>query len=130
MKTGGDKMTTGEKIRLIRKKKGLTQEDLGNMIGVQKAAINKYETGIVVNLKRDTIAKLAKALDVSPVWLMDDRPPDADDLVPQTEEARIVSHGIDHLPKEKREMVLNVVRAMFTDHADLFTKGTDEDDDA
>lgn len=65
-------MTTGEKIRMLRKAKGWTQEDLGDRIGVQKAAINKYETGLVVNLKRDTIQNLARALGCSPVYLLDD----------------------------------------------------------
>ena len=63
-------MTTGERIRELRKKLGLTQEELGKMIGVQKAAINKYETGIVVNLKQSVIHGLAKALQVSPVVLL------------------------------------------------------------
>lgn len=63
-------MTTGEKIKQLRKKLGMTQEELGNLIGVQKAAINKYETGVVVNLKQATIASLAKALHVSPIELL------------------------------------------------------------
>ena len=63
-------MTTGEKIKILRVKKGMSQEELGKKVGVQKAAINKYEKGIVVNLKMSTIAKLADALDVTPVYLM------------------------------------------------------------
>lgn len=63
-------MTTGERIKKARLEKGYTQEELGNLIGVKKAAINKYETGVVENLKRSTIANLAKALDVDPIWLM------------------------------------------------------------
>ena len=63
-------MTTGEKIKELRKALGMTQEELGEKIGVQKAAINKYETGIVVNLKQDTIKRLSKALCVSPVVLL------------------------------------------------------------
>ena len=70
-------MTTGEKTKQLRKARGLTQEELGNMIGVQKAAINKYETGIVVNLKSSTISALAKALCVSPLDLMDPEEPPA-----------------------------------------------------
>ena len=65
-------MTMGEKILRLRKEKGMTQEELGNEVGTQKAAINKYETGIVVNIKRSRIERLANALGVSPVWLMDD----------------------------------------------------------
>lgn len=63
-------MTTGDRIKSQRLKKGLTQEELGKMIGVQKAAINKYEKGIVVNIKRDMIDALAKALDVKPSYLL------------------------------------------------------------
>ena len=63
-------MTTGEKIKMLRVKKGMSQEELGKKVGVQKAAINKYEKGIVVNLKMSTISKLADALDVTPVYLM------------------------------------------------------------
>ena len=65
-------MTIGEKIKRLRKERGMTQEELGAAVGVQKAAINKYETGIVINLKREMIAKLASALDVSPFWLLND----------------------------------------------------------
>lgn len=36
-------MTTGEKIKMLRVKKGMSQEELGKKVGVQKAAINKYE---------------------------------------------------------------------------------------
>lgn len=34
---------TGEMIKYYRKKLGLTQEELGNYVGVQKSAIAKYE---------------------------------------------------------------------------------------
>jgi len=35
----------GEKLKQIRKEKSLTQEQLGNLIGVQKAQISKLESG-------------------------------------------------------------------------------------
>ena len=63
-------MTTGEKIKQLRRQLGMTQEELGAKIGVQKAAINKYETGIVVNLKKSTLSSLARALNVSPIDLL------------------------------------------------------------
>ena len=34
---------TGERIKKLRKEKGLTQQQLGEMLGVQKSAIAKYE---------------------------------------------------------------------------------------
>ena len=63
-------MTIGERIHNARMDKGMTMDELGKRIGVQKSAINKYEKGIVTNIKRSTIARIAIALDVSPVYLL------------------------------------------------------------
>lgn len=63
-------MTTGDRIRQLRLEHHMTQEELGAKVGVQKAAIYKYENGLVVNLKRSTIEKLAAALDTTPTYLM------------------------------------------------------------
>ena len=66
-------MTMGEKIRSHRKRLGLTQTELGDVIGVDKTTIYKYEKGIVVNIKRDAIVKLADVFGISPSELLDDR---------------------------------------------------------
>lgn len=63
-------MTMGERIKILRIQHGLTQEELGQKVGVQKSAIYKYEAGLVVNLKRSMIEKLALALGVKPSYLM------------------------------------------------------------
>ena len=63
-------MTTSEIIKKLRKERGLTQEQLGLIIGVQKSAIAKYESGRVENLKRSSIEKLAKFFGVSPSYLL------------------------------------------------------------
>ena len=57
-------MEIGKLIKDARISKGLTQEELGNLVGVQKSAIAKYENGRVVNIKRSTLHKLAQALDL------------------------------------------------------------------
>jgi len=63
-------MNMGERIKLLREKKDLTQEQLGEMLGVQKSAIRKYEKGSVENIKRTTIKKMAEIFDVNPCFLM------------------------------------------------------------
>lgn len=63
-------MTTGERIKSLRKEHNLTQEELGKKIGVQKSAIQKYEKGTVKNIKRDSLIKLAKCLDTTPEYLL------------------------------------------------------------
>lgn len=47
----------GEIIKTLRIHKGITQEELGKVIGVQKSAIRKYESGLVQNIKRTSIKK-------------------------------------------------------------------------
>lgn len=63
-------MTTGERIKILRLKLGMTQEELGQKVGVKTPAIYKYENGLVVNLKRSTIESLAEALETTPSFLM------------------------------------------------------------
>ena len=63
-------MTTGERIRQLRIEHQMTQEELGAKVGVQKAAIYKYENSLVVNLKRSTIEKLALVLETTPTYLI------------------------------------------------------------
>lgn len=60
----------GDKIKTLRQRINMTQEELGDKIGVTKATINKYETGIIANLRRPIIEKLAMALDTTPSYLM------------------------------------------------------------
>lgn len=72
-------MNTGERIKLARKAAGLTQTELAEKLGLKFSVISKYETGRVVNLKREVIEEIAKALHVRPSWLMclDDKDPAA-----------------------------------------------------
>jgi DNA-binding XRE family transcriptional regulator len=52
----------GEMIKRARKNKGLTQEELGKLIGVQKAQISKLERS-AKNVTIETIIKVFDALD-------------------------------------------------------------------
>ena len=63
-------MDIGEKIRAARLAKGMTQEDLGKILGVQKSAIAKYENGRIVNIKRSTLKKISDVLGIRPSELI------------------------------------------------------------
>jgi transcriptional regulator with XRE-family HTH domain len=65
-------MDIGQKIKYARLNKGYTQEELGYKLGLKKSAIAKYESGRVVNIKRSTLVKLSKILDIPPVELVTD----------------------------------------------------------
>ena len=60
----------GERLKELRLGKGLTQEEVGKIIGVQKAAIQKYEKGDIKNMKTDAAKKLAKFYNVTPAYIM------------------------------------------------------------
>lgn len=62
----------GSYIRRLRTEKGLTQEQLGELVGVRKAAVQKWENGSVTNLKRATITKLSEIFGVSPATFVEE----------------------------------------------------------
>ena len=65
----------GANIKYLRLLNNMSQEELGKRVGVQRAAINKYEKGSVTNIPLTTIEKIAKVFDVSPTYIVgwDDR---------------------------------------------------------
>lgn len=63
-------MKTGKIIRELRMERQMTLEELGKLIGVQRAAVQKWEDGTTVNLKRGTIQRLSEIFDVSPTYIM------------------------------------------------------------
>ena len=69
----------GQRIKQCRLHMRMTQEELGNRLGVQKSAIRKYEKGIVDNIPRSRIALMAEIFGVDPVWLMGFEDSDFDD---------------------------------------------------
>ena len=59
-----------ERIKKLRQEKGLTLEQVADVVGVGKSTVRKWETGMIANMKRDKIADLAKALGTTPAYLM------------------------------------------------------------
>ena len=109
-------MDIGQKIKEARLAKGLTQEQLGNLVGVQKSAIAKYENGRVVNIKRSTLHKLGKVLGLRGSDLIIDSDPEgAAEL-----SAKVLLDGelMDAIEKyytltaEKQKMVRDLIRGM------------------
>lgn len=66
-------MTTNEqigaRIRQRREELGLTLEELGDQLSLNKSTIMRYESGEVQKIKLPILQSLAQALDVDPNWL-------------------------------------------------------------
>lgn len=60
----------GTRIKYLRSLADMSQEELGRRVGVQRAAINKYEKGSVTNIPIATIEKIAAVFDVSPTFIV------------------------------------------------------------
>lgn len=109
-------MEIGQKIKKARLERGLTQQELGDIVGVQKSAIAKYENGRVVNIKRSTLQKIAKALNIRPSELLfADTPKEAANL-----HARIITDfelmetikDYYLLSEENQRMIRDLIRSL------------------
>lgn len=58
------------RIKELRQAKKMTLEDVAKIVGVGKSTVRKWETGMIANMKRDKIVKLAEALGTTPILLM------------------------------------------------------------
>lgn len=82
-------MKVGERIRYLRLKQGLTQKQLGELLGMDQGNLRKYESDRQApNLK--TLKKMAAALNVQPADLLptkqwDEDSPDLDAVSMQLE---------------------------------------------
>ena len=94
-----------QRIKELRKEKGLTLEQVADIVGVGKSTVRKWETGMIANMKRDKIANLAKALGTTPAYLMGwtESQEISPDKVELTEGEKKWLKLYHKLPKESRE---------------------------
>ena len=62
--------TIGDKLKDLRLKNKLTQEEVGKKINVSKQTLYKYESGIITNIPSDKIEVLAEIYNTTPAYLM------------------------------------------------------------
>ncbi len=63
-------MNIGSRIKKKRLEKNVTLEELGKKADVNKATIQRYESGKITNIPSDRIERISEALNVSPAYLM------------------------------------------------------------
>lgn len=129
----------GEKIKQLRISQGLSQTEFAKRLFVTPGAVSQWEKN---RTAPDTERLMAIAREFSiPLDYFSDKQYSEAELIkqqvliklngkPKTVEARIVSGGMDKLPQEQREQILNMLRAMYVKSPDLFRdeKGNDDDD--
>lgn len=60
----------GNIIKRLRIENNMTLEQLGDKVGVGKSTVRKWENGMIANMRRDKIAKIADVFNVSPSYLI------------------------------------------------------------
>lgn len=61
--------TIGNRIKDLRQQKKLTLAQVAQHLGVKEATVQRYESGIIQNIKPKTLATLAQLLECSPQYL-------------------------------------------------------------
>lgn len=104
-----------QRIKALRQEKGLTLEQVADIVGVGKSTVRKWETGMIANMRRDKIADLAKALGTTPAYLMgwkeEDTKKEESPSEPQlTEGERTMLELFRLVPEDKQQLVLQMIR--------------------
>ncbi len=110
-------MTVGDRIRQTRKQAGMSQIELAAEMGVIKQTLYKYESGIVTNIPYEKVEVAAKALGVTPGYLMGWETMDEQGLVEAKH--RSIDHLLDKLSPSELQMVEGIIRQIikYRDHS-------------
>lgn len=63
-------MTTGERLRVLRKQLGISADDVAKALNVSRATIFRYEKGDIEKVPGSKLEPLAKVLHTTPAYLM------------------------------------------------------------
>ena len=103
------------RIKELRQKKGLTLEQVADVVGVGKSTVRKWETGMIANMKRDKIADLAKALGTTPAYLMgwpeDEEKKDSPTELQLSEGEKMMLELFRRIPEDRQTAALELLRA-------------------
>ena len=104
---------------------GRLQKDLAEYVGAKTTTVSGWTRGISYP-RADAMEKIAMFFGI-PMSKLVDEPAIDDGLrqdlaminsIPQSQEARIISGGIDKMPADRREQALRVLQTIFADYFD------------
>jgi len=108
-------MTTGQKVKRLRKERDWTQSDLGARAGINFRNINRYESDrLKPGLK--VLGKLAEAFDVPVDDLLEDGPYKANESQIKDEELFHFFQEVEKMAEEDRSAIKRLIQAMIVKH--------------
>ncbi len=108
-------------IKSRRKELGLTLEQVGDMVGVGKSTVRKWEQGMIENMRRDKISLLASALKISPLLLIND------DMTTEHSVSTQINQKVTKLDNNRKIKVLNYVDKQYREQLEEQSKFKDDD---
>lgn len=107
-------MPKGERIKRLRKEKGITQLEMAKLLSTTKQTISKYEKGIVTNIPSDRIEAMARILDTTPEYILgwdieEGNPANAAGL---SEKQQKLMDFAKTVPDDQVDMILRVMRSI------------------
>lgn len=113
-----------EKIKEIRKSKGLTQKALGDLINKSAQVVSNWERGYTTTINQDDIQNIARAFNMKISELMSDdeyaaynkpdEPKQPKDLAKFLDETEIMFDGEVHdLTEDDKEMLRDALKMVF-----------------
>lgn len=109
-------MQKGERIKRLRKEKGITQSEMAKLLCTTKQTISKYEKGIVTNIPSDRIEAMARILDTTPEYILGwdiEENPASDAGISEKQKALI--DFAKSVPENQIDMILRVMRSIVGD---------------
>lgn len=103
-----------KRIKELRTAKGLTLEQVADVVGVGKSTVRKWETGMIANMRRDKIASLAKALGTTPAYLMgwkeEETKKDSPTDLQLSEGEKLMLQLFRQIPEDRQQEALELLR--------------------
>jgi transcriptional regulator with XRE-family HTH domain len=97
-------------IKARRKELGLSQQEVGDYVGVSSTTVGRWENGQIKDMKRDSVKKLSEILNVSPLDLIGGDI-DLNDISPAT---RLLLQTISKADEDDIMRIVLVARAMLS----------------
>ena len=103
-----DRKEIGRRIRLARKKAGLTQEDLANEVGVSQSYIVKIELGTAENPGSQVMNDIIKAVGSSHGWIYYER----EDMDALDDDSIDIAILYSHLSSDKKQAIKTLIKTI------------------
>lgn len=110
-------MSKGDRIRTLRKSKGITQLEMAKLLSTTKQTISKYENGIVTNIPSDRIEALATILETTPEYILgwEEEKPVTYTYDGLSENQKKLIDFARTVPEDKAAMILKVIQSIVED---------------